>query len=172
MANHPSAAVKASQVTALTNGKYHGDREGFLDFWDKAIALGIMASGATAFFDLFGVANQKLGSAIFFLFGLAQIVFSLSIRARKHAYLRERYFAIAAKLEKQALDPLSANAEMLELAGTEDPPYSAVHALAENWATRSILGDERSLPCRVGFFRRRLRNWLRQEDADFATPKR
>ncbi len=153
MATVTTAAINEAKFCALLNGKYHADREAFLDSWDRLITFGVLAAGATAFLDVFGVHFQKLGAASLALFALVQLVYGLPVKARKHAFLRERYFEISSRLANGDLKAAAANGSMLNLAGQEDPPYFAVHAIAENWATRAVYGDKKPLPCKIGLFR-------------------
>lgn len=100
-------------------------------------------------------------------FATLDLVFNLSDRARTHAFLRRQYFVIAAALERPRANAAKAQADMLKLAAEEEPPYLAAHALAENWATRAVLGPSVPLPCRVGWLRRRLRHFIRFDGQDF-----
>lgn len=170
MARHAPSTIDRARHAALMNGKYHADREAFLDFWDKLITFAVLAAGGTAFLDVFGQANQKLGAATLTIFALVQLVYSLPVKARKHANLRERYFDIAARLANGSLAALQAESEMLLFAGQEDPPYCAAHALSENWATTAVFGPIKTLPCEIGFLRKSLRHWLRQEAHNFSAP--
>ena len=168
MADVKALTVQTSKKNAFTNGKYHADRESFYDFYDKWVNFGVLVTGAVAFTDVVGQHWQKLGAAVLFIFALAQLVFRLSAQARKHGELKQRYFAIAAFIENKNMSPKVADAEMLKLAGEEDPPYFALHALAENWATLAVFDDDRPKPCEVNWFRRITRNWLRHSDVSFA----
>jgi len=167
MATDTPAGLNEAKHGAFTNGKYHADREAFFDFWDKSITFGVLLTGAVAFLDVFGNSFQKVGAAVLGVFALLQLVAELSKKARDHSTLKKLYFELAAKMESGELAANAAGAAMLRLAGEERPPYCALHAIAENWATRAIYGDGKPLPCRIGRFQRILRNWSRFEGTNF-----
>lgn len=99
MATHPTtSALEQAKVSALLNGRYHADREAWFDGWRRIFMFGIILSGSSALLDL--VPWAKAGAALLAVaFGAADLVFSLSDRARKHAFLRKQYFTVAAQLE-------------------------------------------------------------------------
>jgi hypothetical protein len=168
LASDPSLEVKQAKAHAFLNGKYHADREAFLDSWDKLITFGVLLAGAVAFADIFGSSSQKVGAALISLFAFLQLVYSLQLKVRKHSEQRMKYFEIAARLEVGSLTAAEALADMIRLSGEEDPPYFAVHALAENWATRAVFGDDRPFPCKVSWLRNKLRHYVRQDGHDFS----
>ena len=99
---------------------------------------------------------------------MAQLVFSLSLRARDHLQLKREYFGIASMLEAGNISPQDAFAKMTKLAGEESPPFMALHALAENWAYTAVYGSNKGERCKVGWFRRYTRHILRHADHKFS----
>lgn len=168
MATHaPATPVEQAKVCALLNGRYHADREAWFDWCHRILMFGVIMGGSSALLDIWPWA--KAGSALLAVaLGTLDLVFSLSDRARDHSYLRKQYFAIAAELEKPRASSSKAQAAMMLLAADEEPPYFAAHALAENWAVQAVLGPSAPVPCKVGWFRKRLRHLMRFDQATFA----
>lgn len=166
--NPPVDEVKRARFYAYLNGKYHSDRGAFYDWCDKLTNFGVLVTGAVAFSDVFGDAAQKLGAATLGLFALAQLVFSLSVKAREHFQFKREYFSIASRVEAGKLKPRQAFAEMTRVAGDEPPPFMALHAIAENWAKMAIYGDSEPPPCRVGWFAILTRHVWRHSSTDFS----
>ncbi|MEL6709775.1 MAG: hypothetical protein AAFP79_15985 [Pseudomonadota bacterium] len=167
MAADSATELNAAKHCALLNSRYHADREAYLDRLDRNITFGILATGAAAFTQFFGSEVQAIGAAVLTVFALARIVFETGKKARLHSDLRRQYLEISAKLEEGKLLARSANGQMMRLAAKEPPVFCAVHALAENWATRAVYGEGQSLPCEIGVWSRLTRNILRHESRNF-----
>ncbi len=169
MASNPALEeVKRARYYEYLNGKYHSDREAFYDWWDKLTNFFVLATGAVAFSEVFGGATQKIGAAAIGLFALAQLVFSLSLKARQHLQFKREYFEIASKLEAGELAPTQAHAQMTRIAGDEPPPFMALHAICENWAKQAVYGDSEPIPCRVGWISRLTRHVWRHSSRDYS----
>lgn len=149
MADDTPPEITAAKYEAFANGRYHADRESFLDSCSRLITFGILVTGGLAFFQIFGDSAQAFGVGAMSVFALAKLVWSPDSRARTHNSLRKRYFDLVAQLTEEAITAKQAQAKMLRMAGEEEPPFCAVHALAENWASEAVLGKDRPLPCRV-----------------------
>ncbi|MFM7348945.1 MAG: hypothetical protein ACKO01_05585 [Erythrobacter sp.] len=169
MASNPSLddEVKRARFCAYLNGKYHSDREAFYDWWDRVTNFCVLATGAVAFSDVFGGAAQKLGAAAIGLFALAQLVFSLSLKAREHLQFKRQYFDIASKLEAGEIEPAQAHAQMTRISGDEAPIFMALHAVCENWAYSAVFGNDGPPRCRIGWLARITRNFWRHSSRDF-----
>jgi hypothetical protein len=98
----------------------------------------------------------------------ADLVLDFSVRARTAAFLRKRYFEIAAMLDGGEMTAAQADAALLRIAAEEEPPYMAAHAIAENWATRAVYGETRPLPCRISWWCKLTRHLLHHSSQDFA----
>lgn len=165
--NAPSAIAGHARVEALANGRYHADREAFLDTWRRGIAFLIIVLGAAAIVDVTAAEwRWTLGFAVTIL-ASADLVMDLSAGARTHGYLRRQYFEIVGAFETGELDPAIGRARMMALAADEPPPYLAAHAVAENWATRAVLGPDAAVPCLITRPRRLLRHYWRQDGHPF-----
>lgn len=163
----PTTALEQAKVCALLNGRYHADREAWFDWCHRILMFGVILGGSSALLDIWPWA--KAGAALSAVaLSTLDLVFNLSDRARNHSYLRKRYFAVAADLEGRRASASKAQADMMLLAADEEPPYYAVHALAENWAIQAVLGTAAKLPCKVGWFRKRLRHLIRFDQETFA----
>lgn len=167
-AKPPTTEIERAKVCALLNARYHADREAWYDGWHRILMSGVIIGGSGALLDILWPWTRGLASFAVVIFGTIDLVFSLSDRARKHGFLRKRYLEVAADLERPRANARSAQAEMMLFSAEEDPPYYAVHALAENWATRAILGSDVELPCRIGWFRRLFRHVWRFDEGSFS----
>lgn len=166
--NAPTSAVDQARVGALMNGRYHADREAFLDGCHRWAMFAIIILGASAFSDLMPDWAKHTAALTSAVLAAIDLVFDLSVRARNHAALREGYFQVAADLESSAKTASLAQADMMLLAAKEEPPYFAAHAIAENWATCAVLGPDVSAPCHVGGFKRVTRHLFRWAGTDFS----
>jgi len=169
MATHEAAeAVKGARWVALTNGHYHSEREWFLSLADRLITFTVLLAGAST---VVAAMDRRMTSAAAIAvtaFAFVQLVFAVGPSARRHATLKEKYFAIAADLELGKMNPSEAQARMYALAGEESPIYAAAHALSQNWATGAVYGSSSSNKlCKVHWFRRVTRNVLRHASHDF-----
>lgn len=163
----PTSALEQAKVGAFLNGRYHADREAWFDWCHRILMFGVIVGGSSALLDVWPWLRVSASfSAV--VFGTLDLVFNLSNRARTHSFLRKQYLAVAADLESPRASPANAQAEMMRLAAEEEPPYFAVHALAENWAIRAVLGPEASPPCKVGWLAKRLRHIRRYDQESFA----
>ncbi|HEX8623501.1 MAG TPA: hypothetical protein VF782_00335 [Allosphingosinicella sp.] len=160
--------VDAARIEALTNARYHADREAFLDSVHRFFVALIIIFGLSALLDL--VPWAKAGaSVITAVLGVLDLVLQLVERARAHAVLKERYFDIDADLQATSPNVTKAHQAMTRLAGKEEPPFTAVHAVAENWATCSILGPSVPVPCHVSGIRWVFRHWFRHSGVSFSS---
>lgn len=161
--------LNAAKISALMNGRYHADREAFLDGWHRWFMFAVILLGASALVETLPPSVRILASVLTAALGAIDLVFSLSVRARAHSYLREAYFEIAASLKAGSMNSTKAEAQMLRLAAKEEPIYCALHAHAENWATRAVIGFDKPLSCRVPFWKSFLRNVCRFSGSNFST---
>jgi hypothetical protein len=168
MAGNTPAAVKSAKHCAFMNGKYQADREGFLDRSHRYLMFFVIVSGAVSVTTLLPAPVVAWAGAGAAMAGALDLLFDLSVRARVASYLRKGYFEVAAKLEEGIITPAQAQAQMLRFAAEEEPPYSAAHALAENWATGAVYGTKRELPCRVPLWRRVTRHVIRHGGNNFS----
>jgi hypothetical protein len=165
--NSPATPVEAARIEALANGRYHADREAHLDTVHNLLIALVIILGASALGDLFPAWGKAAAGAATVIAGTLDLVLKLVERARAHAVLREKYFEIDARLQATGASAASAKQAMSALAGKEEPPFMAAHAVAEVWATMSVLGSA-AAPCCIPPRRRFLRHWLRQNGADFS----
>jgi hypothetical protein len=163
----PATEIDQAKVAAYLNARYHADREAWLDSCHRWLMFAVILFGSSALLDMAPWA--RAGAAFLTVsMGAFDLVFSLSDRARSHSFLRKQYLAIAAKLELPKGSLAQASSEMLVLSGDEEPTYYAVHALAENWATRAVFGPGTQLPCEVSWFRGLLRHLFRFDRHTFS----
>lgn len=94
------------------------------------------------------------------------LVFGLSVKARDHGFLREKYFEISAQIEEGRLNANEARAQMMRLSSKEEPPYYASLAVAENWAHLILYQTERT-DVELSNFDRLTRNLFRHSNANF-----
>ncbi|MEO6718662.1 MAG: hypothetical protein ABIM50_15615 [Novosphingobium sp.] len=167
MADIPPSADLNARWQALTNGHYHSEREAFLGFVDRAITFLVLVAGASAVASSLDEVLQTVSTISVAIFALFQLVFAIGPSARRHASLREKYFAIASDIESAKTLPNEANAKMLLLAGEEMPIYAAVHALSEKWAKQAVYGSDATELCKVGKCRYLTRHIFRQSSHDF-----
>jgi hypothetical protein len=105
------------------NGRYHADREAFLDGCHRWAMFTIIVLGASAFSDLLAEWAKHTAALASAVLAAIDLVFDLSVRARNHASLRESYFHVAANLESDRISAAAAQGEMMILAAKEEPPY-------------------------------------------------
>ena len=169
MANNTSARkVNEIRFEAYTNGSYHADREAVLDRRHRWMMFLVIALGASAVLQPLGDRAASIAAFATAIIGAMDLAFGFSVRARNHAFLRKEYFRIASELVAEEITTDAARAKLTALAGEEEPPYRAAHAIAENWATRAVFGDALPLPCRVTWLQRRFRHWLLMTSIDFS----
>ncbi|HEX8126371.1 MAG TPA: hypothetical protein VF548_12385 [Allosphingosinicella sp.] len=168
MASNPPSLADQARTEAFANGRYHADREAHLDLVHRWIIFAVIVLGASALVEQFPPWVKAATAASTAALGAFDLLFMLVERARAHAVARERYFEIAADLCLPNSSVEKAQQAMLMLAGKEEPPYLAAHALAENWAKEAVLGAHAPPPLYVSPMRKMFRHWARQDGADFA----
>lgn len=168
MASDTSAeALNVARYSAYMNGRYHADREAFLDRTHRALMFLVIMFGASAFSSVVPQTVAPYFGALTASLGAADLVLNLSVRARAHASLREHYFSIAAQLEKSDLQVSDAQAKMTELSGKEEPVFYASHAIAQNWAFRAVYGGSDQLPCIIKRYHRVFAHLFRFSSTSF-----
>lgn len=169
MATDPAAGpLDAQRFAAFTNGSYHADREGFLDWTHRVLLLIVILLGTSALLEVMPPAWRQISAALTTLAGTLDLVFDLTTRARKHGHLRREYFELAASLAEGRITPAEADAAMLRSAADEEPPFCAAHAVAENWASMAVYGGGRVAPCRITGAQRLFRHVWRFNGSSFA----
>lgn len=159
-----TSALKSAKWAAFTNGKYHADREAFLTFWDRLITFMLLCAGAGTIVELAPTYTRPFSALVVTVFATIQLVYDITRKSQKHGYLRDRYFKLASDLERGSLTPKEAHAQMLELAGSEDPIYCVVHQLSEQWAHQAVYGKQHHDHKTIGFWRRMTKHVFRQAD--------
>lgn len=104
--------------------RYHGRREQFLDFWDKAAKAFAVIGGAATIAESVGAARPWIAVAICVTSGLS-LVFSLSQRARQHADYRKRYGQLEVQLMRvpeSDFESLRTIAQEIAAIESEEPP--------------------------------------------------
>lgn len=167
-ADETAGQVSSAKFCAFLNGAYQADREAYLDGWHRLLMFAVIMLGTSAVIAVVPGWARVTASVATAAIGAADLVLGLSVRARTASFLRKGYFEIAAGLEDRSLSPRKAEAAMLRLAADEEPPYKAAHAVAENWATRAVYGDNRPLPCNISRWRRLTRHMFRYNSHDFS----
>jgi hypothetical protein len=159
-----TSALKSAKWAAFTNGKYHADREAILTFWDRLITFMLLCAGAGTIVELAPTYTRPFSALVVTVFATIQLVYDITRKSQKHGYLRDRYFKLASDLERGSLTPKEAHAQMLELAGSEDPIYCVVQQLSEQWAHQAVYGKQHQDHKTIGFWRRMTKHVFRQAD--------
>lgn len=159
-ANSTSGLIDQCVFEAYLNGRYHADREGFLAGWHRRLMIFIILFGAAQLVDQFTDDAKRWIGVATLAAGLIDLFFDLSGRAQRHAYLREKYFDVAALVREDGADARSARVALDKLAGQEEPIFCVTHLIAERWAHTAVYGSPRDSTS-PGWFKRLLRNYYR-----------
>lgn len=170
MAADTSREIRAAKFEAFLNGAYQADREAHLDRWHRNFMFAVILLGASSVADVLPEELMKWAQLATAAIGALDLVLNLSVRARTAAFLRKAYFEVAAELEEGSLTLEKAKANLLRLAGEEEPPYKAAHALAENWAAGAVYGTDEPVRCRVSWRHKLTRHYIHYASRDFSIP--
>lgn len=136
MESRPLTGLERAKMRALRNGIYHTIRRSHYERIDRCLMFliimlgtGVMASVADAFY--LGTATAVLGSI--------QLVWAPGSRARDHAVLQGKFYALLAQSENaRRIDPeelaVQIEDELARLYSDETTTMHAVNALAYNAA--------------------------------------
>jgi hypothetical protein len=116
----------------------------------------VVASG-TAALSPYTHTYPLLFPAITTLFGLIDLVFDVSGKARLHAGLRKQIFSVLADADESS-DIITLERRLTLIYADEPPCMYAVNAVAYNNAMVSY-GRPRKYLMKIGFLARLLRNW-------------
>jgi hypothetical protein len=75
--------------------------------------------------------------------GTIDLAFDLGNRARTHALMRKSYSDVLVSCLKSPDELANANAELMALAGQEEPAYHALFMLCHNTAQSAVYGDDK-----------------------------
>lgn len=77
---------------------YHRKREGFFDFWERAITAIAIIGGSAAFASIGGPAVVKWAAATIAVSSTISLVFGFAARARTHSGLAQRFLELEARM--------------------------------------------------------------------------
>ncbi len=162
----------ALEMRLLRNLRYHEDRQGHFDAWNRWINFAVLALGSTAAATALSTHPHVAvyGGALAAAAGAAQLVFDFGGKARTHLELRRSFARLYAKSVQAGADVEALHAEMTGLYADEPELFHAVNAMAYNAAELSY-GRSRDELLKVAPWRAVLRHYLRFDPANFPDVK-
>jgi len=158
----------ALEMRLLRNLRYHEDRQGHFDAWNRRVNFAVLALGSAAAATALSTHPHLAvyGGAFAAAAGAAQLVFDFGGKARTHLELRRSFARLYAKSVRAGADVQALHAEMTSLYADEPELFHAVNAMAYNAAELSY-GRSRDDLLKVAPWRAALRHYLRFDPADF-----
>jgi hypothetical protein len=152
--HQPLSELDELRITLLRNARYHEDRERFFVRLHKG-AMFIVVSSSTA--TLAFVRSAPLFAGLITLAGLLDLVFDVSGKARLHASLRGRVYAVLAQTENKSCDIAKLKELAVQVYADEPPTMHAVNAVAYNGAMEAF-DRPKKYQLEIGFWPRALRH--------------
>jgi hypothetical protein len=164
----PSPTLRQIRKQCLFNMQYHAAREAYLDGIHRWFMFLVIVLGASAIIDIapnypFLKIALPAASAVI---GAMDLAFDLSNRARIHAVMRRRYSDILNSCLRNPDELAVADANLIELAGEEEPAFHALIAVCHNAAETQVYGDDVE-HLKVPLHHRIFQNVLRFEGAQY-----
>lgn len=152
-----SEKVFSLRHMALRNALYHAARYRFLDGVNKWFNLLVILGGTGTVAEVVRsntLVAMYLGVGIAAI-GALQLVFDYAGRAHRHEGLQRRYYEMLADLDC-TISPTIENCakwhgDISRIAADEPPTMHALDVIADNQATRTLLGGDRPR-LRIGWF--------------------
>lgn len=162
----------ALEIRLLRNLRYHEDRQGHFDAWNRWANFAVLVLGSGAAVSALSTHPHfaAYGGAFAAAAGAAQLVFDFGGKARTHLELRRSFARLYAKSVQAGADVEALHAEMTGLYADEPELFHAVNAMAYNAAELSY-GRSRDDLLKVAPWRAALRHYLRFDPADFPDVK-
>lgn len=139
------------RFTLQRNAIYHERREYYFDFLNKILNLIVIISGATAFSEATNI-KSSYAAFVAMIAGTLQLVFDLSVRARHHNKLREKYISLLSDLELDYSNTEShkkIHSSMTRIWADEPPTMRIVDSIAYNLVVSSTAKTNADLLNRI-----------------------
>jgi hypothetical protein len=159
------SAVDAFKIKALSSALYHEEREQFFASIHRMAMFIVVAAGTAALSPL-RTEWPYFFPALTALFGLIDLVFDVSGKARIHAGLRKSIYTILADAEVSDPNIRDLDRRLVMVYADEPPCMYAVSAVSYNRAMTS-LGRPRKYLVRIGTWESLIRNFWPFSANDF-----